>query len=62
MAFPEPVFTFLLRCHEDDIRIEWCVFDRKQPVLTSTGQRIPADAITCGDDIEVSGIRYEVVG
>ena len=58
----KPVFTFILRCHADDIRIPWQVFSRAQPVLLSNGNRVPAESITCGDDIEVCGIRYEVVG
>ena len=57
-----PVFTFTLRAHEDDSRIRWSVFDRTQPVLLSNGNRVPAEVITCGDDIEVAGVRYEVVG
>jgi len=42
MPFPKPVFTFLLRCHEDNLVTQWSVFERDQPVLTSTGVRISA--------------------
>jgi len=62
MPFPQPVFTFLLRCHEDNLVTQWSVFERDQPVLTSTGVRVPAECITVGDDIEVSGIRFKVIG